>query len=312
MLFFVLSGFLITWLMLKERDKTGSISLKSFFKRRILRIFPAFYVYWILAIVLLLITKKAIPWTHAFSAAFYVSNYYYALNPESNNLFSHTWSLAVEEQFYLIFPFIFLAFQNSTKNLSKALTLLIVIVWLWRVVLVYGLGVGDSYIYCAFDTRIDHLLVGCLLAVILREKYFPRFWKIILSSPLMPVLTIILIALSIFLGDANSLKYKDTVGFAVEPILMAVLIVQLILFSASFWWQWLEWRFIKYLGTISYSLYLYQQLTLHPAVNLLSNFVLVIQVAGAVIVTISAATFSYYLVEKPFLRLRNVSFKKFS
>jgi peptidoglycan/LPS O-acetylase OafA/YrhL len=79
MIFFVLSGFLITWLLLNESERDGTVSLKSFYKRRTLRIFPAFYAYWFVLIAILIGTGKAVLWTHAFSALFYSSNYYSAI-----------------------------------------------------------------------------------------------------------------------------------------------------------------------------------------------------------------------------------------
>ncbi len=310
MLFFVLSGFLITWLMLKENEKTKTISLKGFFQRRVLRIFPAFYAYWLCAMALLLATNKAVPWMHAVSALLYVSNYYYAFNPESNNPFSHTWSLSIEEQFYLCFPFLFFALKNNLKRLSVVLALIIFSVWIWRFIIVFGFGVSDSYVYGAFETRVDQLLVGCLLAVILREGKLKKFWEAILKNALVPLVPIALLLLSIYLGDMNSLEYKDTVGFMIEPVLMAILIVQLILFSANFWWKWLEWKAVKYLGTISYSLYLYQQITLYSVMKMLGGFPLAIRIFCAVGVTVLAATFSYYAIEKPFLKLRNAHFSE--
>jgi peptidoglycan/LPS O-acetylase OafA/YrhL len=308
MLFFVLSGFLITWLLLKENEKTNTISLKHFFQRRVIRIFPAFYAYWLIAVAILLILKKDVPWGHAISSLFYFSNYYGALHPELNNLFSHTWSLAIEEQFYLCFPFLFFAFANNLKRFTNVLTVIILTIWIWRFILVFGFQVKDSYIYSAFDTRIDQLLVGCLLAMVLRQGKLKNFWEAALKNALMPLLPVALLLLSIFFGSMNSVVYKDTVGFMIEPVLMAIIIAQLILFSASFWWKWLEWRTVKYLGMISYSLYLYQQLTLYSVTKVLSDFSLIVQVVCAVSVTIIAATFSYYAIEKPFLRLKNTDF----
>src|SRR5262245_22242535 len=106
-MFFVLSGFLITWLLLKEHEKNGKISLKGFYRRRILRIFPAFYAYWLGLVFLLLITGKSILWPHAIASFVYLTNYYNAILGDPNTGFSHTWSLAIEEQFYLLWPFFF-------------------------------------------------------------------------------------------------------------------------------------------------------------------------------------------------------------
>src|SRR4029434_2724381 len=79
MVFFVLSGFLITWLLLKEHDRRGTISLLSFYKHRTLRIFPAFYAYWLMMVALLIGTGRTVLWPHAWSALFYGSNYYSAI-----------------------------------------------------------------------------------------------------------------------------------------------------------------------------------------------------------------------------------------
>ena len=306
MLFFVLSGFLITWLLIKENEKTGTISLSGFFKRRILRIFPAFYGYALVTIVLLLAAKKEVPWLHAGSAFLYFSNYYTAFYPDSNDAFSHTWSLAVEEQFYLFFPFLFLIFCRNMKQLTSAISGVIVAAWLWRVILVLGFNASGGYIYSAFDTRIDHLLVGCFLAVVLRQKEFPKFWELALKNSLMPFLTISLLAISVFFTQQN-VVYKSTIGFAIEPVLMAVLITQLIAFSAHGFWKWLDFEPIKFLGSLSYSLYLYQQLTTSVIPTRLENFPVLIQLAATIFGTITIAALSFYIVETPFLELKTMS-----
>lgn len=117
MIFFVLSGFLITWLLLKENERYGSVSLAGFYKRRTLRIFPAFYVYWLIVVTLLIGTGRAVPWPHAWSSLLYVSNYYSAINGDPNNGFSHTWSLAIEEQFYLLWPLVFLMLRANLRKM---------------------------------------------------------------------------------------------------------------------------------------------------------------------------------------------------
>ncbi|MBX7171537.1 MAG: acyltransferase [Pyrinomonadaceae bacterium] len=306
MLFFVLSGFLITWLLLKENEKTGTISLKGFFKRRVLRIFPAFYVYALIIILLLLATKKEVPWMHALSACFYFSNYYSTFHPELNNIFSHTWSLAIEEQFYLIFPFFFLLFCRNLKQLAVVIAGIIGAAWIWRAVLVFGLNVSGGYIYSAFETRIDHLLVGCLLAIVLRRNWFEKFWQIVLHNPFIPFMTIAILAVSVYFSLTN-IVYKSVVGFAVEPVLMAGFIVQSITFSAQGVWKNLESKPLKFLGTLSYSLYLWQQVTTSAIPTRFADFPVFVQLIATVLVTITVAAISYYLIEMPFLDLKNMS-----
>jgi peptidoglycan/LPS O-acetylase OafA/YrhL len=306
MLFFVLSGFLITWLLLKENDKTGTISLKGFYWRRVLRIFPAFYVFWFLMVAYLLLRGKGVPWPHALSAFFYTSNYYAAFNNHPENLFSHTWSLCIEEQFYFLWPAAFILLRHNLRRMTQVLTALIVCVWLYRAALVYGFGVNVSYIYTAFDTRLDHLMVGCLLAVLLKRDALPALWSSVTSHAAAPLVTIALLAASIYAGQEHlAPRYRDVFGYAVEPLLMAVFIVQMVKLSASDAWAWTEWAWVKYLGRISYPLYLYQQFTIYPTSKALAFLPWPLQLAGVIVATVVAASLSYFIVERYFLKLKD-------
>jgi peptidoglycan/LPS O-acetylase OafA/YrhL len=305
MIFFVLSGFLITWLLLKENERTGTVSLTAFYKRRTLRIFPAFYAYWLMMVALLICTGKAVLWPHAWSALFYTSNYYSALNGDPNNGFSHTWSLAIEEQFYLLWPFVFLMLSGSLKRMTTFLAALIAAVWIHRAILCFVFHVDQAYIFAAFDTRLDELMVGCLVAVLLKRRAMPRLWRAISHSSLRPLGTLAVLLLSIYGGELYAGRYRDVFGFAVEPLLVAILVVQMIAFSSTTLWKWTEWSAVKFLGRISYSLYLYQQLTLHAVKKALGAYPEVFQLAGAIFVTIVLATLSYYVIERPFLKLKS-------
>jgi len=307
MIFFVLSGFLITWLLLKENERTGTISLGAFYKRRTLRIFPAFYAYWLMMVALLVATGRAVLWPHAWSALFYTSNYYSAINGDPNNGFSHTWSLAIEEQFYLLWPFLFLLLRGNLRRMTIFLAGLIGAVWIHRAILCYGFHIDQAYIYAAFDTRLDELMVGCLLAVLLKRGSLASVWRAISSNILLPVATIAALAISIYAGEAYIDRYRDVFGFAIEPLLFAILIVQMIALSSTRTWGWTEWRAVKFLGRISYSLYLYQQLTLHAVRHALEAYAVVVQLSAAIAVTIVLATISHYLIERPFLRLKSTA-----
>jgi len=305
MIFFVLSGFLITWLLLKENERDGTISLAGFYKRRTLRIFPAFYTYSFILIILLAGTGRAVPWPHALSALFYTSNYYSAINGDPSNGFSHTWSLAIEEQFYLLWPFVFLLLRRNLRRMTAFLVGLIALVWIHRAVLCFAFHVDQAYIYAAFDTRLDELMVGCLLAVLLRRKALSSFCRSVSANTLLPLVTIALLAISIYGGEVYVDRYRDVFGFAIEPLLVAILIVQLIALSSTRLWGWTECGAMKFLGRISYSLYLYQQLALHPTTKALAAYPVILQLAGAIMVTLILATASHYVIERPFLKLKS-------
>src|SRR5438093_44753 len=152
-IFFVLSGFLITWLLLGEDERFGTVSVRKFCARRFLRICPVFYFYWLLLIALLLLLHKKIVWEQAIASALFASNYYQAILGDPNTGFSHTWALSVVAQFYLLWPVIFLALRKDRIRLAKALAGIILAVWAYRGLLHSVLGVAQGYVFEAFDTR---------------------------------------------------------------------------------------------------------------------------------------------------------------
>jgi len=305
LIFFVLSGFLITWLLLKENEKYGRISLKGFYRRRVLRIFPAFYFYWMLLVAILLLGHHEIVWLHTISSFLYLSNYYQAIFGDPNNGFSHTWSLAIEEQFYLFWPFLFATFRRDLKKMTVFLVGLIGSVWIYRCILYFVFHVNHNYFYAAFDTRLDSLMVGCLLAVLLKRGVLVGFWETVCRGYAPPVLTILLFWTSVFAGPVLIPRYRDFIGLAIEPVLIAVIIVQAIALSPTSLFKWLEWSWVRFLGQISYSLYLYQQLTLQSVHKRLGGQPELVQLSAAVAVTILAACFSFYVIERPFLKLKD-------
>jgi peptidoglycan/LPS O-acetylase OafA/YrhL len=302
-MFFVLSGFLITWLLLGEHDDAGVVSLRNFYIRRSLRIFPAFYAYCAIVIVLALLTSKDIVWPHAIASLFYVSNYYVAINGEVATPLSHSWSLGIEEQFYLLWPLAFLLLGGSRRRMALALTLAIAVVWLRRAALSLG-GTPWTYIHYAFDTRADQLLVGCLLAVSLKAGIARRLFGSLTRSAWVSAATALLLLASVPVGRSWGTQYQQTVGFAVQPILVAALIVQVIALRDTALWRWLNWKWVGYLGTISYSTYLYQQIVPGPVMRALDGQPAFVQLAVSCMVILMLASASYWFVERPFLRMK--------
>lgn len=308
--FFVLSGFLITWLLIREQEKTGSISLKGFYRRRALRIFPAFYVFWLIAVGSrwLVHGRSDVPWPQALSAFFYVSNYLHAIAHPFPTFIQHTWSLSAEEQFYLLWPLAFLLFSKKRKLLMLGLTIVIAAIWLHRAQLWMSSHSGYHITY-AFDTRADALLVGCLLALALKEEVGGQAPERICRPTWAPVVTILLIGVSVFLDHAWE-GYQLVGGLALEPLLVAVLICQLIVQTRYWAWRWLDSKPAVYLGRISYPLYLYHMEATHLASRITAHIAgqsTEVFVASAVVLAVAIASCSYYLVERPFLSLKTRS-----
>ncbi len=303
LIFFVLSGFLITWLMLKETEKTGTVSLKNFYRRRVLRIFPAFYAFWLAGVGIYLARGHYLDWGQAISALFYFSNYWMGLVPSDCMLFPHTWSLSIEEQFYLLWPALFILGLRRPQRLPWYLGFAIVAVWIHRAVLLLVFHVPQEYLYRAFDTRMDHLAIGCLLAILLRRGALDGLARALTRSAWQPLLTLALL----FAAQAghSSTTFIFTVGYALEPLLTAIFLMQLMWFSDTGGWRIFEHPVTRYLGRISYPLYLWQQLTLFTSKRVLEGMPPAVQFVFALAVTVAFASGSYFLVEKPFLRLKS-------
>src|SRR6266705_6713745 len=189
--FFVLSGFLITWLLLKEHRATGSMSLRQFYTRRVLRIFPAYYAFIALTYAGDHVRGQAWPPGLAPSALVYLVNYFNALNGHPTTSIAHAWSLGIEEQFYLLWPMLLLVLlRGGTRRAAQTLGVVIVAVLLWRTTLYAGFHVGSAYVYNAFDTRFDNLAVGCLLALTANAPAFERVAAGLSRSPLAPLVTL--------------------------------------------------------------------------------------------------------------------------
>lgn len=299
--FYVLSGFLITWLLLKEREKTGTVSLRAFYIRRSLRIFPAFYAYFILVIGLTLWYRRPVLWPQAIASFFYVNNYYQALNGHASSALSHTWSLAVEEQFYLLWPVTFLWLSRRRGGPVRWLLALVPLFWVHRLLLQFVWRVPEVYIYESFDARADHLLAGCLLAVVLQQGLWPGLWQLLCGRPAYLLAPLGLLAASIIAAVQFGPDYRNSVGFLVDPLLVGAIMIQLIAFHRTGWWSWMNWSWLRHLGRISYSVYLYQQLGPTLVRRLAAPYPRPVRfVIGALAVT-ACASLSYWVVERPFL-----------
>jgi peptidoglycan/LPS O-acetylase OafA/YrhL len=298
--FFVLSGFLITWLLLSEHDTAGKISLRNFYSRRVLRIFPAYYFF--IATSLIIDHFRGHFWDRALilSGFFYVVNYFNATHGHPSTSISHAWSLGIEEQFYVLWPLGVIALARCRRPRALAvLTIIILAVAAWRSFVYLGLHSGPAYPYNAFDTRFDNLAVGCFLALCAGQPWFLQFAPTVARSALLPLVTVALLTVS----RSGIHSYHYSIGFTVDAVLVLVLLVQLLLLHRHPLWSWLQNPVVRYLGTVSYPLYLWhawglgvgQRLHMLPPVG---------QFIVGVAVCIAVASGSYFVIEKPFLSLK--------
>lgn len=306
--FFVLSGFLITWMILKESEKNGDVSIRNFYVRRVLRIFPGFYVFLVLQFAAQLMMRgkpSASIVADYLSSLSYISNYRIALTPQIEHSLRHTWALSVEEQFYLLWPCFFVAFQKDLKRLTYLLIAIIAVVDVYRVVLFFNLHVNEKWLNFAFDCRMDHLLVGCLLAVLIKRGALTRLWTLLTARTWISIIPFGLIILSIALHFHYRLSYRYMVGFVVDPLLTAIFLVQVIVMGKTWLWGWLNWRVIRYLGQISYAMFLYHMLADKLVIYLFGHHSLWFHLPAVITVSALLGAASFHLVEQRFLRLKS-------
>ncbi len=299
--FFVLSGFLITRLLLREHEATGRITLGRFYRRRAARLLPAFYVYLLVGVVLLLLRGQPVPWGAVVSSSVYVINYYQAFTGAQTHFLSHCWSLAVEEQFYLFWPPVLVILLARRKSLVAALACAILAIWIYRWILVFGIHASDYYLYRALETRGDHLAIGCLVAVLLQPGQ--AYGKIVtwLDRPSV-WLALVVAMLAVAFNDSDAV-YKFSVGYMLEPI-----VISLFLISSVFAAERVDitgWvvssRLLGQMGRVSYGMYL-----IHGAVMYSTNRVLVeltgsltLGFLGACAATMLVASISFKYFEAP-------------
>lgn len=264
-LFFVLSGFLITWMLLDETQRHGRLNLRAFYLRRFARLMPVFYAYVLIGAAMLLIAHKVVPWGAVAASLVYGLNYYQGLNDAPTHFLSHCWSLAVEEQFYFIWPLALVYLIRSGIRLEKCLVIMILSVWLYRgAAQLMGLA-SDAYIYRALEMRADHLLIGCLLAVLLRQVQVRAWFE--RTQARQPWLLIALFAiLSVSSSYDDHLNYRYCLGYVIEPVATALLIPLVIIVAhnnRSPFARLINAPLIVKAGQASYGIYLFHQLLLY-------------------------------------------------
>ena len=308
--FFLLSGYLIASLLIGEHLRTGTISLRQFYIRRTLRIFPAMYAALIACWVLtsLHVLRGPLRLGAAVLNLLYLQNYtrwVMLVKGVDGSYIPGTgqfWSLCIEEHFYLLFPLLLLLLLRrglSFRRISLVLLGLCVLALVWRMLVVRSFPLPKTYTYMATDCRLDSILWGCLLATV--ENYAPwreclTYRRLLLATPLALAA---LLATFVF-HDTGQMTFRYTVqGVALTPLLYLVTHYPDRLLTRP-----LNHPVLVHLGTLSYALYL-----VHSAVieivrpHLRGGRLIVWPVCGLASYLVALAL--QRLVERPFLALRD-------
>lgn len=296
-LFFVLSGYLITSILIKEKARTGSVSLRNFYLRRILRIFPAFYVFLVLLAILNWRWELGVDNASLAAAGTFTWNYaaLWHQPPPGSWYVGHLWTLSLEQQFYLLWPAT-IATLGMRRSTIVAAGL---IVWcpLARLATYALFPAQRGMTGMMFHTGIDSIMVGCAAALLVAQPQ----WASRLRQHRRVLLLCSLIWLALVSPVASVLirGFGISAGFTGDAVAAAVLVACAHLAPPSWLSRVLGRGPLPFLGIISYSLYLWQQLYLGTAGPLGR-----VPLTGALALGLVTALLSYLLVERPALRLK--------
>jgi peptidoglycan/LPS O-acetylase OafA/YrhL len=283
-IFFVISGFLITTLLLEEQRRTGMIDVVEFYRRRAFRILPVFCTYILMILLLTLFGVFAVPWKSFLIAGSFTADIF-----RPHWYFGHFWSLSVEEQFYILWPFVVGVLSGK---------------WRWRfAATIFLLGpLASSFCLIVNQQPVAEAMSsfstvagGCLLALARNSHDWWRYRRI-LFSPWTFAGCIIVSGLGLVWGG----RYCR---YTVLATAVSVLIVMGIdHFTRSDGWtaRFLNWKPVAFVGVLSYSLYIWQELFLRIGV-----FDHGLRFPLNLIAAIVVALLSYFLIEQPFIRLKN-------
>ncbi|MFD2870848.1 acyltransferase family protein [Mucilaginibacter ximonensis] len=300
--FFVLSGFLITSLCIKEKNNNGDISLKKFYIRRALRIFPVAYLYLFLLAILNSIYHLDITWFQFLGAALYLTNASYFRAHSFSWFTGHFWSLAVEEQFYLIFPFLL-------KKQSKLYFGFIIFIVFILPILCYlqyqipGLNKGLFYLLTHYFIKFQGIAIGCLFSILAFHKTLDSntFFKYKLTVNIIAILLVFTLRYNDFFS-INSVFNNFSIS-----LLLGYLIVTNITPSTDFIFKGLNSKILTTIGKLSYSIYIWQSLFTSNGFVSNSNELpyIISHYPYNLIWIIVIPSCSYYFYEKFFLNLKN-------
>jgi peptidoglycan/LPS O-acetylase OafA/YrhL len=282
--FFTLSGFLITALLLEEANRSGRVSLARFYARRARRLLPAL-VLMVAVVATFHAATGMVPLGRVVPVIFYVGNWSAAAGTYLG-LLSHTWSLSVEEQFYMLWPIALILARRWRHGLVTVTVVGIAASMVLRFTL-WNDGAGYARVYAGSDTHADALLIGCLLAIALVHGARPRVHPA--AAAALGVTAIVVVSL---------LPFREAVSLW-APTLIPLATVALILSALE--GRWMSGSVLRYFGSRSYGIYLWHFPLVVGAWLAIDSFAFALL---ATLVSLGVAELSWRYVEQPVLRYR--------
>ncbi|GAB3895575.1 acyltransferase family protein [Spirosoma agri] len=309
-LFFFISGLLITRLMIAEYEKKQRIDMKSFYARRLLRLYPALLFMVVIAVLFTILIGCEVNMNEILSTVFYYRNYYmiYATPEVSamcSKVYNIVWSLAVEEHFYIVFPILFIVLFRWNNLFIGILIAAIIGAMCWRLHIASTQGLSYAVtdrIYRSTDTRFDAILFGCLTSLVLHRT--PNGSYIRFAGHWLPYGVAALLLL--FTLVYRDLFFRETIRYTVQGMALSVL-VPATLYHKTYSWLLtkLSVPWLIQVGKVSYSLYMFHWVGVCFAEHYVTPYRATLPwMAVAASVGIVLTLISYLYVEKPTMKLR--------
>lgn len=309
-LFFFLSGYLITTLFFAEYRTADSISVRRFYARRWLRLTPSLIISVLLGVIFYRVTRNwvggtPVPVGTTLAALFYFTNYYdlfWHLDATKVIPFGICWSLAIEEHFYLIWPWVI---RNTIQRPQRLVSVVVgacLVTLVWRCIAHYGLALSTDYTYMATDCRIDAILFGALLRIMYETRWAANFVEV-LRSRVIQGAALALLLLGFLVRDDG---FRETIRYTIEgAALMPCFAMVLTGDPKGLLRRVLGSRPLVLIGKLSYSIYLFHLLARTPGeVYFGSPYSLGATITGLVGTAI-IAWMLYTFIERPLASLRH-------
>ena len=302
LLFFVLSGYLITGLLLRSRQQYWRIALTNFYLRRTLRIFPIYYL-----TLLVLVSLQSQPVSQfIYWHTTYLSNILFILNPMAAADSAHFWTLSVEEQFYLMWPLLILFLPY--KHLLRVILWAIVLGICWKAIIVQMLGDHLAGALPAISC-LDSLGIGAALALVEQDDKLSRHRNDLLRLALLLRSGLVLLQV-VLTTTGRSRGFVLVTAYAGFSLVSVWLVGSAARGFKGLTGFWLESRLLLYIGKISYGIYLYHnfmpRVVRHSALMIGTDHLNGLRTfACAAILTLLTAAVSWQFIEKPVSRLKN-------
>jgi peptidoglycan/LPS O-acetylase OafA/YrhL len=301
-LFFVLSSYLITELLLREKDLIGTLDVRSFYIRRILRIWPLYFAFLALAIILQwIVPGQHITWRAGIWFSFLAGNWFIVFHGFPSSVIFPLWSVSIEEQFYITWPAI--VRRTTEAGMLLCAGLLLAVATASRIYL--GINhTGESDVWCNTFVQLDPIAIGILLAVLLKGE-IPQLSKLVRGAMLLAGITGLALG-ALYFGIKNDplTTMRIVLGYPSVAIGGALVLLSVLRNHKK-----RPNPVLVYLGRISYGLYVFHVLGL-----LISNYAVhdqtasllrySLRVAVALAATIAMSAISYRWLETPFLGLK--------